>query len=108
MANLPMREVNRVQMVFRVFLTVILRMSFVMLRLLINKVSLAIFGVLIVVGAIVAAMSMAPPPKSVSGQVQQHSMEELTVQFEDSPPAALVALASRLLIRHPVDFRRYW
>ena len=85
MANLPMREVNRVQMVFRVFLTVILRMSFVMLRLLINKVSLAIFGVLIVVGAIVAAMSMAPPPKSVSGQVQQHSMEELTVQFETAP-----------------------
>ena len=63
MANLPMREVNRVQMVFRVFLHVILRMSFVMLRLLINKISLAIFGALIVVGAIVAAMSMAPPAK---------------------------------------------
>ncbi len=85
MANLPMREVNRVQMVFRVFLHVILRMSFVMLRLLINKISLAIFGVLIVAGAIVAAMSMAPPPKSSSGQVEQHSMEELTVQFETAP-----------------------
>ena len=85
MANLPMREVNRVQMVFRVFLHVILRMSFVMLRLLINKISLAIFGGLIVVGAIVAAMSMAPPPKSSSGLVEQHSMEELTVQFETAP-----------------------
>ena len=85
MANLPMREVNRVQMVFRVFLHVILRMSVAMLRLLINKFSLAIVGALVVVGAIVAAMSMAPPPRSVTGQVQQHSMEELTVQFETAP-----------------------
>ena len=85
MANLPIREVNRVQMVLRVFLHVILRMSVVMLRLLINKVSLAIVGVLIVAGAIIAAISVAPPPKSISGQVQQHSMEELTVQFSTAP-----------------------
>ena len=85
MANLPMREVSRVQMVFRVFLHVILRMCFTMLRLLINKFSLAIFGVLIVVGAIVAAISMAPPQKSAQGQVEQHSMEELTVQFSTAP-----------------------
>ncbi len=85
MANLPMREVSRVQMVFRVFIHVILRMCVTMLRLLINKFSLAIVGALIVVGAIVAAMSMAPPPKSVEGQVEQHSMEELTVQFATAP-----------------------
>jgi len=72
-------------MVFRVFLHVILRMCGAMLRLLINKFSLAIFGALIVVGAIVAAMSMAPPPKSVEGQVEQHSLEELTVQFATAP-----------------------
>lgn len=85
MANLPMREVSRVQMVFRVFIHVILRMCVTMLRLLINKFSLAIVGALIVVGAIVAAMSMAPPQKSVEGQVEQHSMEELTVQFATAP-----------------------
>ena len=85
MANLPMKEVSRVQMVFRVFLQVILSMSFAMLRLLINKFSLAIVGALIVVGAIVAAMSMAPPAKSIEGQVEQHSMEELTVQFATAP-----------------------
>lgn len=85
MANLPMREVSRVQMVFRVFIHVILRMCVTMLRLLINKFSLAIFGALIVVGAIVAAISMAPPQKSVEGQVEQHSMEELTVQFSTAP-----------------------
>jgi len=56
-----------------------------MLRLLINKFSLAIVGALIVVGAVVAAMSMAPPQKSVQGQVEQHSMEELTVQFATAP-----------------------
>lgn len=93
MANLPMREVNRVQVVFRVILHVILRMSAVVLRLLINKFSLAIVGALIVVGAIVAAISMAPPPRSVTGQVQQHSMEELTVQFETVPlPLSLPVL----------------
>ncbi|MCY3709108.1 MAG: fibronectin type III domain-containing protein [Caldilineaceae bacterium] len=80
-----MREVSRVQMVFRVFIHVILRMCVTMLRLLINKFSLAIVGALIVVGAIVAAMSMAPPQKSVEGQVEQHSMEELTVQFATAP-----------------------
>ncbi|MDE0141061.1 MAG: hypothetical protein OXI80_05125 [Caldilineaceae bacterium] len=80
-----MREVSRVQMVFRVFIHVILRMCVTMLRLLINKFSLAIFGVLIVVGAIVAAISMAPPQKSLEGQVEQHSMEELTVQFSTAP-----------------------
>ncbi len=85
MANLPMREVSRVQMVFRVFIHVILRMCVTMLRLLINKLSLAIIGALIVVGAIVAAISMAPPSKSVQGQVEQHSMEELTVQFATAP-----------------------
>jgi len=85
MANLPMREVSRVQMVFRVFIHVILRMCVTMLRLLINKFSLAIVGALIVVGAVVAAMSMAPPQKSVQGQVEQHSMEELTVQFATAP-----------------------
>lgn len=85
MANLPMREVSRVQMVFRVFIHVILRMCVTMLRLLINKFSLAIVGALIVVGAIVAAMSMAPPQKSAEGQVEQHSMEELTVQFATAP-----------------------
>lgn len=85
MANLPMREVSRVQMVFRVFIHVIWRMCVTMLRLLINKVSLAIVGALIVVGAIVAAISMAPPSKSVQGQVEQHSMEELTVQFATAP-----------------------
>ena len=85
MANLPMRESNRVQMVFRVFLQVIFRMSVVMLRLLVSKISLAIVGALIVVGAIVAALSVAPPPKSISGQVEQRSMEELTVQFSTAP-----------------------
>ncbi|MDE0631860.1 MAG: fibronectin type III domain-containing protein, partial [Caldilineaceae bacterium] len=80
-----MREVSRVQMVFRVFIHVILRMCVTMLRLLINRFSLAIVGALIVVGAIVAAMSMAPPQKSVEGQVEQHSMEELTVQFATAP-----------------------
>ncbi len=85
MANLPMREVSRVQMVFRVFIHVILRMCVTMLRLLINKFSLAILGAIIVVGAIVAAMSMAPPAKSIEGQVEQHSMEELTVQFATAP-----------------------
>lgn len=85
MANLPMREVSRVQMVFRVFIHVILRMCVTMLRLLINKFSLAILGAIIVVGAIVAAMSIAPPAKSVQGQVEQHSMEELTVQFATAP-----------------------
>ena len=85
MANLPMREANRVQMVLRVFLHMMFRMSVVILRLLVNKISLAIFGALIVVGAIVAAMSVAPPPKSISGQVEQRSMEELTVQFSTAP-----------------------
>jgi hypothetical protein len=72
-------------MVFRVFIHVILRMCVTMLRLLINKFSLAILGAIIVVGAIVAAMSIAPPAKSVQGQVEQHSMEELTVQFATAP-----------------------
>ena len=56
-----------------------------MLRLLVSKISLAIVGALIVVGAIVAALSVAPPPKSISGQVEQHSLEELTVQFATAP-----------------------
>ena len=85
MANLPVREVNRVQMVLRVFLQVIFSMFVAMLRLLISKVSLAIVGALIVAGAIFAAISMAPPPKAITGQVQQHSMEELTVQFATAP-----------------------
>lgn len=85
MANLPMREVSRVQMVLRVFLHVIYRMCVVMLRLLVSKISLAIVGAIVVVGAIVMAMSLAPPPKSIAGQVEQHSMEELTVQFSTAP-----------------------
>ena len=85
MANLPMRETQRVQMIFRVFIHVILQMSLTMVRLLINKISLAVIGALVVVGAIVAAMSMVPPPKSIPGEVAQYSMEELTVQFATAP-----------------------
>lgn len=85
MANLSIRGVNRVQMVLRIFLHMILRMCVVVLRLFVNRITLAIIGALIIVGVIFAGLRVAPPAKSDSGQVRQRSLEELTVQFSTSP-----------------------
>lgn len=93
MANLPVRDVNNVQMVIRMVLHVLLRMSMVLLRLMVNRISLAIFGVLLIGGAIFAALRLAPPAQTVAGQVQQRAMEELTVQFSTLPmPLAIPML----------------
>ena len=85
MANLSISGASRVQMVLRIFLHIILRMSVMMLRLFVNRVTLAFIGALIIVGVIYAGLRVAPPAKSVTGQVEQRSLEELTVQFSTSP-----------------------
>ena len=81
MANYPVKGVTRVSMVLRIFVQMFLRMSMIILRLLVTRLSLAFFGVLIIAGAILAGLRVAPPAKSVAGQVQLRSVEELTVQF---------------------------
>ena len=44
MANLPVRGVNRVQMVLGIVLHMFFRICVIMLRLFVNKVTLAIVG----------------------------------------------------------------
>ena len=85
MANLPVRGVNRVNTVLRIVLHMFFRICVIMLRLFVNKVTLAIVGALIIAGAIFAALRVAPPAKSIAGEVAQHSLEELTVQFSTAP-----------------------
>ena len=85
MANLPVRGVNRVNTVLRIVLHMFFRICVIMLRLFVNKVTLAIVGALIIAGAIFAALRVAPPAKSIAGDVEQHSLEELTVQFSTAP-----------------------
>ena len=85
MANLPVRGVNRAQMVLRIVLHMFWRICVTMLRMFVNRVTFAIIGALIIAGAIFAALRVAPPAKSITGEVQQHSLEELTVQFATSP-----------------------
>ncbi len=85
MANLPVRGVSRVHTVLGIVLHMFFRICVIMLRLLVNKVTLAIVGALIIVGAIFAALRVAPPAKSIAGEVEQHSLEELTVQFSTAP-----------------------
>ncbi len=85
MANLPVRGVNRLQIVLRIVLHMFFRICVIMLRLFVNRVTLAVIGALFIAGAIFAALRVAPPAKSMAGEVQQHSLEELTVQFSTSP-----------------------
>ena len=85
MANLPVRGENRVQMVLRLVLHMFFRVCVIVLRVFVNRVTLSVVGALVIGGAVFAALRVAPPAKSVAGEVQQHSLEELTVQFATAP-----------------------
>ena len=52
MANLPVRGVNRLQIVLRIVLHMFFRICVIMLRLFVNRVTLAVIGALFIAGAI--------------------------------------------------------
>ena len=98
MANLPVRGVNRVNTVLRIVLHMFFRICVIMLRLFVNKVTLAIVGALIIVGAIFAALRVAPPAKSIAGQVAATLAGGADGPVLDRPLAHVTPAAARLVI----------